>query len=154
MFCVHCGKKLDDDARFCSSCGKNATEKATREEIKFCKNCGTELEMDSVFCSNCGTKVLEEKIGQEQVCATNVTPKTETPTNETQFETNLQTQMSPELIEKSVIPEKDEVEVEHWKSVFKEPKPKPEFGWGAFIAVMVAILIVIFLIVYIVDELS
>lgn len=78
MFCVHCGNKLDDDAAFCSNCGKNATEKATREEIKFCKKCGAELEADSVFCANCGNKIWKKEVEQAQESAKEETTKTET----------------------------------------------------------------------------
>ena len=78
MFCVHCGNKLDDDAAFCSNCGKNATEKATKEEIKFCKKCGAELEADSVFCANCGSKVWEEKNERKPASSSKKTPKTKT----------------------------------------------------------------------------
>lgn len=48
--CVFCGATLEEDALFCSYCGRKI-EKQT------CPHCGAELEDDSVFCSECGMRL-------------------------------------------------------------------------------------------------
>lgn len=45
--CDKCGQKLNDDAKFCSKCGKSV-------ESKKCTNCGKEMNGDSQFCEYCG----------------------------------------------------------------------------------------------------
>ena len=53
--CPNCGKSVDDDSRFCSSCGASiSVPQATAQETVFCPNCGERIPADSVFCPNCG----------------------------------------------------------------------------------------------------
>lgn len=81
MFCSNCGKRIDDDARFCEHCGmpvfSNLTEEKLRElhEKKtaaqaappqaqpekplgegslLCPSCGRRLPEGSRFCGFCG----------------------------------------------------------------------------------------------------
>lgn len=49
MVCGKCGKRIPDDAVFCSYCG-------ARRERKVCKACGTELKEEQLFCHVCGLK--------------------------------------------------------------------------------------------------
>jgi len=49
--CPKCGKDLLGDANYCSSCGKNLTEKP------ICSRCKTKLPPGSKFCTNCGEKI-------------------------------------------------------------------------------------------------
>lgn len=60
MICGNCGKQLDDDSVFCTSCGMKLDEIQNK---KFCANCGNELDDDAVFCSKCGSKIqyIEDK---------------------------------------------------------------------------------------------
>lgn len=48
--CIKCGAKIDEGTKFCPECGANQLEK-----IK-CSNCGTDLKPGTKFCPECGTK--------------------------------------------------------------------------------------------------
>lgn len=48
--CIFCGALLEEDAIFCSYCGKKI-------DSYTCPYCGTEVEDDSVFCSKCGMRL-------------------------------------------------------------------------------------------------
>lgn len=56
--CPSCGPRPEDDAMFCSKCGRPLTVRepggATRQ---YCSGCGMKLEADARFCPGCGTKV-------------------------------------------------------------------------------------------------
>ncbi len=52
-FCIHCGKKLIEDAPFCPNCGNKVQ---TEPKAKFCINCGHKAEPEANFCINCGHK--------------------------------------------------------------------------------------------------
>lgn len=55
--CHNCGAPLDDDALFCTNCGKKI-----EPEGKKCPQCGAEVEDDSVFCFKCGTRLDEQVV--------------------------------------------------------------------------------------------
>lgn len=73
MFCSNCGIKLDDDAKFCRSCGQQTSvEKNTTiitTGIKFvlakCATCGANVKVNSdneiMTCPFCGNKYFVEK---------------------------------------------------------------------------------------------
>ncbi|MBP0961190.1 MAG: zinc ribbon domain-containing protein [Oscillospiraceae bacterium] len=50
MYCVKCGKLLDNDDRFCPNCGK------TNPDFLYCMKCGKPLDSNTRFCSGCGTQ--------------------------------------------------------------------------------------------------
>lgn len=50
--CVYCGAPLDDDALFCSNCGKKIEPLG-----KICPRCGAEVMADSAFCYKCGSRI-------------------------------------------------------------------------------------------------
>ncbi len=65
-FCEGCGSLLEEDARFCSACGRKAPEEnkapdpekentAAPTPTVFCTNCGASIQADSAFCEQCGT---------------------------------------------------------------------------------------------------
>jgi len=57
--CPFCHEKIDDDAKFCSNCGSNLTEKEDQKKItKVCYNCGHELPIEAKFCAKCGEKLI------------------------------------------------------------------------------------------------
>lgn len=64
MFCKHCGAKIDDDAAFCTNCGKpivkeNAvvdTELFKDINTKYCTNCGAQMPEEAVVCIHCGNR--------------------------------------------------------------------------------------------------
>jgi ribosomal protein L40E len=61
MNCPYCHEKIDDDAKFCSVCGSDLTEKEKEVEDKStkpCFNCGHKLPIDAKFCAKCGEKQL------------------------------------------------------------------------------------------------
>lgn len=65
-FCIHCGKELADDARFCAGCGtpvagsnsnssKDSRQKAVYDgKIHKCPNCGEQLDAFVAICPACG----------------------------------------------------------------------------------------------------
>lgn len=48
--CNHCGASIDDDAQFCTTCGKKV------EMERHCIHCGAVIDADSVFCTSCGRR--------------------------------------------------------------------------------------------------
>lgn len=59
MFCPNCGKKNDDDSRFCEACGSLLHQE--NKEHKVCKDCGTSVnDPDALFCPECGKRLDEE----------------------------------------------------------------------------------------------
>ena len=50
--CPCCGASLEDDAKFCTSCGTHVLPART------CPACGTVLEADALFCTNCGAQLV------------------------------------------------------------------------------------------------
>ena len=50
--CQKCGKLLEEDAKFCSSCG--AIVELLEDEL-VCRKCGLELSKEAKFCQRCGT---------------------------------------------------------------------------------------------------
>ncbi|MBO4729147.1 MAG: zinc ribbon domain-containing protein [Spirochaetaceae bacterium] len=69
MYCKNCGKKLDDDAIFCTKCGSHKDSMIT---YFYCEKCGSIFNKDAAFCTECGTpipeKILEnrKKVVQEE----------------------------------------------------------------------------------------
>lgn len=54
--CPNCGAALDDDSKFCNTCGTRISG-----EESLCPECGAELDGDSNFCNNCGEQILGVK---------------------------------------------------------------------------------------------
>ena len=52
MKCIHCGKTVADEARFCKYCGTRLR--------RTCAECGAALDEDARFCSACGAEALAE----------------------------------------------------------------------------------------------
>ena len=52
MKCIHCGKSVADDARFCKYCGTRLR--------RTCATCGAVLDEDARFCAACGAEALAE----------------------------------------------------------------------------------------------
>ena len=52
MKCIHCGKNVDDEARFCKYCGTRLR--------RTCAKCGAGLDEDARFCAACGAEALAE----------------------------------------------------------------------------------------------
>ncbi len=53
MIC-ECGNILNENAIFCSQCGKKVEK---QEKPLFCTNCGSKVKSDAVFCDSCGNRV-------------------------------------------------------------------------------------------------
>lgn len=51
--CVHCGKRLPQQATFCPSCGMRVPQKEKRR----CTGCGAVLRPQARFCAQCGRPV-------------------------------------------------------------------------------------------------
>ena len=47
--CPKCGASIDDNHKFCSSCGEKITN--------VCSSCGKPVSEDDNFCTSCGTKL-------------------------------------------------------------------------------------------------
>ena len=57
MRCNNCGAELQDNAKFCTSCGANVEAQGPQGGPKHCPNCGSQLAGDASFCTNCRQKV-------------------------------------------------------------------------------------------------
>jgi len=55
-YCTACGAALNEEAVFCSKCGK-AVKQTQPMFYRRCMTCGAGLEEDEVFCKKCGTVV-------------------------------------------------------------------------------------------------
>lgn len=64
MFCMNCGKQIEDSAKFCGYCGTPTKRK------KVCPSCGREMGEQMVYCSFCGTKADASKTVSEAPKAT------------------------------------------------------------------------------------
>lgn len=57
--CPFCHEKIEEDAKFCSNCGSNLTEKEDEKKTtKACYNCGQELPIEAKFCAKCGERLI------------------------------------------------------------------------------------------------
>lgn len=57
MRCNNCGAELQDNAKFCTSCGASVENSEPQGGSKHCPNCGSPLAADASFCTNCGQRV-------------------------------------------------------------------------------------------------
>ena len=48
-YCINCGQKLSDRAKFCPECG--------HKFVTACPKCGSELTLGAKFCPECGEKI-------------------------------------------------------------------------------------------------
>ena len=55
MKCKNCGKKIDEDSKFCKYCGIKLSKKINKKLLN-CNECGYVIIGDSHFCSHCGKK--------------------------------------------------------------------------------------------------
>ncbi len=67
MFCKHCGKQIDESARFCKYCGRELTmkEKTTFGETKTCPFCNKGISFDYEECPYC-KRLLIERVSSSQ----------------------------------------------------------------------------------------
>ena len=75
--CSSCGKDMEPNAAFCSSCGSRLMEQANEKK---CASCGEAQALDAAFCTNCGSRLAEMKtpgagggspIGEQLMALTN-----------------------------------------------------------------------------------
>lgn len=63
MFCINCGTKVEEGARFCIKCGKEIQHSQASAEIQpiprepVCPSCGEKIIQGNKFCIKCGTPV-------------------------------------------------------------------------------------------------
>lgn len=59
--CPECNKEVNNDTKFCSSCGyKFETQDEEEEQINdalICSKCNANLDVDSKFCDECGEEI-------------------------------------------------------------------------------------------------
>lgn len=55
--CPSCGKLLEKDSVFCTSCGL----KIIPEDAVICPNCHVVLDKNAAFCNNCGQKIISDE---------------------------------------------------------------------------------------------
>ena len=74
MKCINCGNELEENVKFCASCGsavvaaepevvnnepvKPVEEKPAEKMANKCKNCGSALEEGAKFCPSCGATTV------------------------------------------------------------------------------------------------
>lgn len=66
-FCIKCGKKIDEGAKFCNNCGNAVNNEEARRtsydgEIHKCPNCGEELKAFEINCPACGHELRGTKV--------------------------------------------------------------------------------------------
>lgn len=54
MFCINCGKEVDNNAKFCGNCGKAIAAAG------FCPACGAQTSAGADVCSRCGTRLVSQ----------------------------------------------------------------------------------------------
>ena len=79
MYCEKCGKQLNDNDKFCISCGTKVEEDIQADHI-CCPNCGSILNDDDQFCTSCGSKIgydegVSDDFDDEGVYVGNGAPK-------------------------------------------------------------------------------
>lgn len=60
MKCKYCNADIEQDAQFCTNCGKDLSK------FERCVNCGELLDRDTVFCPYCGTEQSKKNEVNEQ----------------------------------------------------------------------------------------
>ena len=57
--CEECGKTYDNQAQYCSLCGKLLTSQSvpTAVQTTFCGQCGAKIEAGSAFCPSCNAMI-------------------------------------------------------------------------------------------------
>lgn len=73
-FCLHCGKQLPDDAKFCSECGTPVGSAKTGYEsnrqqvyagkVIKCPSCGTEIPSFTAICPGCGHEINSSRVSE------------------------------------------------------------------------------------------
>lgn len=54
MKCIHCGKEIKDDSKFCPYCGGSVTEHNDHKKIiRFCRWCGAPVNENQKICPSC-----------------------------------------------------------------------------------------------------
>lgn len=75
-YCMNCGVKLPDNAKFCYSCGtsvpvvNNIAKMSTHEDKKHvraekmfaCPNCGSNISRMDAICPYCGSKIVDREV--------------------------------------------------------------------------------------------
>ena len=61
MRCKYCNAEIEQDAQFCTNCGKDLSK------FNRCVNCGELLDRDTVFCPYCGTEQFKKDVIIEQI---------------------------------------------------------------------------------------
>jgi len=63
MFCINCGSKIEEGARFCVKCGKEIMQAQVSTKIQepprepVCPSCGEKIIQGNKFCIKCGKPV-------------------------------------------------------------------------------------------------
>lgn len=63
-FCMQCGEKLPDGARFCSKCGTplgEITNNIKEESMMKCPNCGASVGRIDAICRYCGSQIVDRE---------------------------------------------------------------------------------------------
>lgn len=66
-FCINCGEKLVDGARFCHACGTPVTGSSSEQRQEFvgkilkCPNCGAVITETTVICPDCGIRITRRE---------------------------------------------------------------------------------------------
>lgn len=70
-FCVNCGNKLNDSAKFCDKCGTQVnvetskkTEKETNKKVIKCPACGELIPSYTVLCPSCGYEINATEVSK------------------------------------------------------------------------------------------
>ena len=88
MKCINCGNELEENAKFCASCGtvvqeikpvehesveQEKTAEQSAQNTNNCKNCGAALEQGAKFCPTCGATTVPQAVICRN-CGTKIEP--------------------------------------------------------------------------------
>lgn len=62
MYCKKCGKEIEKDSKFCSSCGTKVENQVRKV---YCSHCGEKIEYNLNTCPFCGKKVISGYLAED-----------------------------------------------------------------------------------------
>jgi len=60
MYCIFCGKVIEDNSAFCGYCGKSILPSTPVSDSMVCPKCNATYSAEDTFCYTCGTKLVSK----------------------------------------------------------------------------------------------
>lgn len=75
MYCIHCGKQIDDKAYVCPYCGIRVSDEVRmpdeEEKPRYCTHCGQRISPQAYICVHCGARTEYSMANQTRKAAGN-----------------------------------------------------------------------------------